>query len=403
MRNERPRMAIASPVLPLRACRARATSRLVAGLAAFMLLSIGGLRAQADALRVAVVPPVDRSDVLHAAIALGKQLGFEVEELTPEQLVDADTFTASRYHIAVYTGHERYVYEVQRPGDGAEALLRYLGGGGGTLLVSGVCWPFCRPAKWVRPPFGSEFAPYEGPLPQYQGPEDTWLHQQMARLSQSPVGTFNRFLGLNIAGEGTEQFEQPPEQIEFAVTEEGLGLFPSLPERFAFPRAGDLRYRPASARNLDPDLKFTSVAEAVGDSGKNYGPSICVVEHTGGELAGGMVVYIWGTLVQGEIGQGLLLDAFRLAAERAGLASAEQQHLARRLAGQLEQVATIVEQLEVWPERSYLDRERRELERRIKFGLLAGELGNATRSQALLSEAEQSLNVLEARAAKLTQ
>jgi len=43
--------------------------------------------------------------------------------------------------------------------------------------------------------------------PAFAGPEDQWLRQQMKQFGQTAIGNFNRYLGLNIAGQGTKQFE----------------------------------------------------------------------------------------------------------------------------------------------------------------------------------------------------
>ncbi len=373
----------------------RPLGRLAAAVAALVALALLGPAAGADALRVAFFPPLDRADVLAQAQGLGRALGLEVSVLTPQQLVDPAVFCPERYQLAVYTGHERYVYEVASPGDGARALLDYLGKGG-TILVSGTCWPFYRPLKAT----GDSLEPYAGPVPQHQGPQDAWLTQAMAQLNQSPVGTFNRFLGLNISGEGTTQFEAPEETIRFTVSEAGRGLFPSLPESLPFPGSGDLRFRPASGRNLGPGVQFTAITEAVGESGKAYGPGICVVDHTEGPLAGGRVIYLWGTLVQGPQGGALLADAFRLAARHArlggdqALAAAED---ARRAAQALPRLAQLLEGLQVYPERSYFERELDQIRGQVALAVQAAEFGNVEGSRSLLAAARDRGEALRQR------
>lgn len=348
-------------------------------------------------LRVAFVPPVDRAEVMAMTEALARQMGFEVRELGAEQLVDPSLFNPEHFPAAVYTGYERYAYQVKEPGDGVRALLEYVAAGG-TLIVSGGCWPFYRPARWD----GEKWVRYEGPMPRYQGPKDAWLAQAMARLKQSPTGTFNRFLGLNIAGEATEQFEQPEEEIEFVVTPQGKRLFPSLPGRFPFPASGDLRYRPASARNLGAGVRFISVAEAVGKSGKNYGAGICVVEHVSGRLAGGQVIYMWGTLVSGTMGSGLLSDALLLAAKHARIGGEGSAQVARRASAILGRLAALEKKLEdcrTYPERSYFACVLGELRSRVELARRVAAFGNVERAREMVKRVEEERGALQRRVA----
>lgn len=374
---------------PLR--RARAFALLVGAAA----LTCG--LAWSEGLSIALIPPLDRPDVAASVGAFARTFGLQVDELTPEQLVNPAVFSPKRYPAAIYTGLERYVYEVFQPGDGAEALLRYLGEGG-TLIVSGVCWPFYRPFKWIN----GSLQRYDGTVPEFRGPKDAWLEKAMTQLNQSATGSLNRFLGLNISGEGTTQFESPDESIEFRVSEAGRKLFPSLPERFPFPHAGDLRFRPASGHNLGEGVEFTAVAEAIGASGRNYGAGICLVDHKGGTLAGGRVVYLWGTLVQGEIGQSLIIDSLRLAAQHARLggeavrAAVEE---GRRAAGDLAALAETVRKLDLYPERSYFERTAALLARQVDFAVKAAELGNVSRSRELLASAQRDGELLRKRLA----
>ena len=206
---------------PLR--RARAFALLVGAAA----LTCG--LAWSEGLSIALIPPLDRPDVAASVGAFARTFGLQVDELTPEQLVNPAVFSPKRYPAAIYTGLERYVYEVFQPGDGAEALLRYLGEGG-TLIVSGVCWPFYRPFKWIN----GSLQRYDGTVPEFRGPKDAWLEKAMTQLNQSATGSLNRFLGLNISGEGTTQFESPDESIEFRVSEAGRKLFPRCPSASPF-------------------------------------------------------------------------------------------------------------------------------------------------------------------------
>ena len=370
------------------------TTKSIALLTAVYLAAILPISSFAAPLRAAFLPPLDRSDVYQLTENLARTLGFTADAISPIQMIDPNIFAPRRYQAAIYTGRERYLYQVRKPGDAVSALMHYLSDGG-TLIVAGVCWPFYRPCRWD----GHDFVPYAGPLPTYSGPRDTWLEKQMARLRQSPTGTFNRFLGLNIAGEGTEQFERPPDddRLTVIVTDSGRRLFPSLPARVPFPSSGDLRFRPAFSRNLGPGIRYTSIATVVGESGKTYGDAICLIEHTSGRLAPGRVIYIWGTLIQGDLGRAIILDALRLCARRAGICADAEARRAARLAAQLTKLATQAAALHSLPERTYFTRQAMALADRARLAQAMADLGNARRAQSILADISSTAALLSRR------
>ena len=352
--------------------------------------------------RVAFIPPHDRKAVVTMLRGHARLLKFDVTELAPEDFVGTATFAGPtskrenvpRYHAAVYTGGERYLYTAKRTGDGVAALLRYLSEGG-TLIVSGGCWPFYRPLDWQD----GEYVRSQGAPSAFAGPEDKWLREQMGRLNQTSVGNFNRYLGLNIAGEGTRQYEKPPEPIAF-TRGPAARLFPSLPGKVPFPEGGDQRYRPASAQHLGSHAKFSSVAEAYGASGVAYGTGICVVEHTGGRLSGGIVIYLCEPLTRGELGRALLLDACKLAARHAGIGNQEGAELvaaAQREEQRIRDLRNKIERLEVWPERSYFARSAAELQRRVGSTRDAATFGNLPAARDLLDGIRRDSQILMAR------
>jgi len=261
--------------------------------------------ASAGDFAVALFPPLDVAETANLVQAVGREFLVPVAEVSPEDFVDPAKVDPQRYPLAVYSGFERYVYTVRSPGDGAQALLSYVRSGG-VLLVAGRCWPFFRAIDYA----GGEYVPTRGEPPQFEGPEDEWLKEQMAAFDQTATGSLNRFLGLNISGEGTKQFEEPDEEVTFTTTPEGQKLFPSLPATFAFPGSGDSRFRPASGSNLQAGVEFTPLAIAAGASGEVYGPGIAVVRHQ----PGGTVIYVWETLLGTGLGRDLMRDAVMLAA-----------------------------------------------------------------------------------------
>lgn len=293
-------------------------------IAAALLSSPFAGESQAGDFAIALFPPEDAATTVNLVKAVGREFSVPVAELGPEDFVDPAQTDPGRYPLAVYSGFERYVFTVKKPGDGAQALLSYVRSGG-VLLVAGRCWPFYRAIDYA----GGEYVPTRGEPPVFEGPEDEWLREQMAAFDQTATGNFNRFLGLNISGEGTKQLEEPEEEITFSTTPGGRELFPSLSDTFPFPGEGDLRFRPASGANLQPGTEFTPVAIATGASGQVYGPGIAVI----GPEMGGTVIYIWGTLLDTRLGRGLVRDAVMLAGRLT--ATPDELRQARELAGQL--------------------------------------------------------------------
>lgn len=259
-------------------------------------------------LAVAIVPPQDYQPTISQVKTAGAALQVTVDELTPEQLVDPGVFNATRYPLAVYVGGERYAYTVKTPGDGAEALLRYVHQGG-TLLVAGMCWPFYRPVDY----FGNQWTPSKGEVPQFRKDADEHLVSQMQALGQNSVGNFNRYLGINISGEGTEQFEAPDEPMTLRLVSDRVRPA-GLPESFPFPSSGDLRFRPASERVGLEGVEFEAVIKAVGKSMQDYGAAMAVIRHSGPPE--GVVVYVWGTLMTTSQAPAITADVLRLAGRR---------------------------------------------------------------------------------------
>lgn len=273
-----------------------------------VLLGLLAKAATCGPLAIAIVPPQDYQPTISQVKTAAAALQVAVDELTPDQLVDPGLFNATRYPLAVYVGGERYAYTVKTPGDGAEALLRYVHQGG-TLLVAGMCWPFYRPVDYL----GEKWTPSKGEVPQFRKDADEHLVSQMKALGQSSVGNFNRYLGINISGEGTEQFEAPDEPITMRLVSDRIRPA-GLPEAFPFPSSGDLRFRPASERVGLDGVEFEPVIKAVGESMQDYGAAMAVIRHPGPPE--GLVVYVWGTLMTTSHAPAITADVLRLAARR---------------------------------------------------------------------------------------
>jgi len=350
----------------------------------------------AGPLRIALIPPQDYEPTLSQVKGAAGALGLTVDELTPEQLVDREVFTPAQYPLAVFSGAERYCYTVKRTGDGATALMRYLREGG-VLLVAGMCWPLYRPVDWS----GSEWITSQGKLPQFSGEEDRRLQEQMAAFGQTEVGSFNRYLGLNIAGEGTTQFEKPEETITFRAGP-GKALMPGLPDEFPFPTSGDVRFRPASVRSSLRGAIVEAVAIAVGESGNEYGPGIVAIDLSNSDVKGGTVLYVWGTLMSTAQGPAITRDVLRYAAAQT-MTAADSEAVAKLGAetkALRERVQTLSGRLNAAPEgapaRSYLLREADYLTRLLALtedALAVRNFGTAKEKITIATEGVQRLSV----------
>lgn len=229
---------------------------------------------------IAFIPPCGTT--YGALIDCAEKLGLEACTLTPQQFVDSELFTPARFPVAVYTGVENYYRTVRQPGDGEEALLRYLRQGG-LLVVAGACHPFTYPID-VQP---------DGTEKQLTD----WI-------------LFNKRFELFLMGPDEQQkdaigFETPPPGIELT-----MHLAPDQPVLWdwpatrPFPEQGDLRYRPLSAQGIAPEDRFAPVITTSGSDGRDYGPAAALIEHRCAAFSGTRVLWVWGTLLQAEANRG---------------------------------------------------------------------------------------------------
>jgi len=366
-----------------------------------LVLGLSATTTAATPLSVALVPPQDYEPTLAQLTAIGKAMGITVTQLTPAELVNAAAFNAANYPLAVYTGRERYCYTVDKPGDGASALLRYVREGG-VLLVAGLCWPFYRPVDYVN----GEWVASQGELPEFAADADEHLRRQMERLNQSAVGNFNRYIGLNISGEGTTQFESPEEPVTLRRNTNTELTF-GLPEQFEFPAQGDLRYRPVSARHGMPQARFVPIVTAFGDSGNEYGPGIAVVTREPQEGRRGTVIYVWGTFMSTRHAPGIVREVIRLAARES--ATSEDRARVADLTGKLQGMVdastalqkTLTDAPDTTPALTYLRRQTdhvAEALRQLQDTIVVRSFGPAERS---LTGLDDTLQRLEGRVAGL--
>jgi hypothetical protein len=193
--------------------------------------------------------------------------------LTPEELVNTNIFTPTRFPIALYLGGENYYQTVREQGDGDKAMLEYMRRGG-TLLVS--------PTQ---------------PFPFYYNERGT------------PV-VFAPKIGMPISGRGTEGregylkgkevggWEKPPQGVSLRfVRNPKQQIVTNLPDELPFPTDGDLRWRPMVNIWDEQEAHYTPILTLQDGTGKEYGEGIALVEFKSGDFRGARILYIWHRLL----------------------------------------------------------------------------------------------------------
>jgi hypothetical protein len=344
---------------------------------------------QAGEWRIALIPPADNTHATGLVRTVAQRVGLQVDELSPADFVDPEAFNAKRYPMAVFTGHERYAYTVTESGDGAKALLRYLNEGG-TLLVAGICWPLYRPCDWD----GQQWQRSNGKPPAFSGRADDHLAQQMQRFNQNTDSSFNRQLGLNISGTGTEQFEKPDEPVTFTRLADANVRWP---EDVAYPLpGGDMRYRPVSTTMPFPGPTIEPLVTLKGKSGTDYGTAFALVTHVREGERPGVVAYVAEPLLRTPRGEDVVFTVVSRVAGRNdfGQRAAELGEVQSRLAKAQEKAAGLPP---VSPVRELLCREAGLIARAIQNCEDAASVGSVERMEQLRKATEARLETLEGR------
>ena len=192
--------------------------------------------------------------------------GVKVETLTWEDIVGG-TLTFGDYAMVVYGGGEHFRRTLTQPDDVDEALTDYLDQGGFLVVLPSLPWPF------------------------YYDETGTVINR-------------SHLFGVTLR----MGWETPPQGVDlyFVRHEDYL---PHLPKHFAFPTAGDLRWRGFFARNQRRHIPLLRLRNS--DD-----------EHLGGAVAyaerreGGRILYVWFGLLNGPYAEPLLYDVFTFAADQ---------------------------------------------------------------------------------------
>jgi glycoprotein endo-alpha-1,2-mannosidase len=221
------------------------------------------LRGKLQKLPIAVLPEAESM-----ALWWLLDLGVEPKLLTWEGIV-AESVKPQDYPILLYCAGETYQRTVRTTGDVDEALIRYQQAGGCLVALPSLPWPFYR--------------------------DETG----------KPVNQSHRF-GLTLK----MGWEHPPAGADLRFVQPQRRL-PHVPERFEFPTAGDLRWRPFFNQN---HAEYIPLLQSRTRTGDNLGDGAAYARLP----AGGHVAYAWFGLLNTPQAEPLLYDLFTFLAARLG-------------------------------------------------------------------------------------
>ena len=224
------------------------------------LLSVG---ARANPAKVALLPPGFGGVPLHRYLWRAG-LASAISNLTPASMVSS--LSTSRYPVAMMlAGDDTYPQTARSPGDAADALVRYVRGGGFLVVASSAPYP-------LRRPIGSPPGTNEPLMPRLGVP---------LTAPSSPLAAGERLA---------------------VVAAPGQGVLPGLPARVLLPTStpsvwvvdktalpSDTRYTPICALRAVPGSNTAA-------AGRELGDAAALVEPRGEGGNRGAVLYVWSGL-----------------------------------------------------------------------------------------------------------
>lgn len=239
------------------------------------------LRLPPGNFRVAILPPDawGREEMIKRAC---KAAGATPFFLTPDEFISGAFFNVRNFPVAIQAvGGERFIRTYRRPGDAEEAYKRYLREGGALVV--------CQPAT----PFWYEL-----------------IRQGNSWQSRPP----RRFWPMAFElGFRTEYgFEAPKEMMWLELTESGRRLWPSLPPRLELNYLRDKRWRWLVPYRTSAARRFVPLAYATHPDGTRYrGLAAAMIDFLESKFAGARLFYVWGSVVDGSVGQQILAGCIR--------------------------------------------------------------------------------------------
>jgi hypothetical protein len=217
------------------------------------------LRQKLKNLNIGILPDAD-------SMAFGWLLDIEapIEVLTWEKIVVG--LNPQRYPILLYAGGEGYRSSIHRPGDVDDALKKYLAAGGCLAALPSLPWPF-------------------------------YYDENGKAVNNS----YKFGLTLRMG------WESPPKNAKLHFLQQKTHL-PHIPNKFAFPNSGDLRWRPFFAGKEGRNVSLLRLR----DQDNNLSDAIAYAELENR----GRIVYVWFRLLQGRYAEVLLYDIFNFVVEQ---------------------------------------------------------------------------------------
>jgi len=190
----------------------------------------------------------------------------DVRILTWEEIA-AGALVQDSVDLLLYCTGETYRRTVQTTGDVDAAILAYLQAGGSMAVL-----------------------PYQ-PMP--------FFYDE----NHEAVANFRKF-GLSL-GMGWEQ----PSDVDLTFRQEETDL-PHVPDRLAFPSAGDQRWRPFQPESVG--RTYQSLLKLRDGDNRDHGDGLVIFQNE----HGGWIAYSWFRLLEEQTAPGLLYDLFEMLAER---------------------------------------------------------------------------------------
>ncbi len=226
-------------------------------------------------VRVGFIPPHESyTETLKTACAL---LGAPPVMLTPNDVIDPNAFNAQRYPIVVYSAPETYLHTVKQPGDAAQAVKRYLAGGG--CLVSAA---YGVPFYYAMRLEGDKYVRVPGTR---HGETCSELEMFIAHASVPP-----------------------PEQMPRFELLPGQRIFTHIPNQFKYDRRAGGPYRPLDPKGTPAEDVFKPVMVLKDGAGGEHGVIAADIEHKCKRYKGGRVIFLWGNILNTERHLPIALD-----------------------------------------------------------------------------------------------
>jgi hypothetical protein len=191
-------------------------------------------------------------------------------QLKPEEMLDAKLFNAKNFPILLNLSGEEYAGTIKKEGDGAEAILNYLRGGGFIIMLTSQPLPFF-----------------------YDGLGEPHVVRPLTPKMGFPI---------------IVAFEKPPEGANLKITlNPDQKLITGVPKEMPFFTEGDLRLRAVPRDKVSPDTQYTAIFTVTGADGKGYGDAAAYAEFTRGEFKGGRMLYLWSRFLSDkDLGPGMV-------------------------------------------------------------------------------------------------